>query len=99
LTHMPGPSTPSAAQTRWRVGAQPSRALAANAPGRPAFAISLQRHRGGVAERQWCVEWNRDRTCFESPGFGNHNLGYFAGLAAPLSRPVVPLPADGQAAA
>ena len=94
LTCMPGPPAPSAAHSRWRVEARPSQALAANAPGRPAFAVSLRRHRGGVAERQWIVEWNRDRTCFESPSFGNH-----AGLAAPLSRAVVPLPADGQAAA
>lgn len=94
LAHLPGPPAPSAAHSRWRVAARPSRALAANAPGQPAFAVSLQRHRGGVAEREWCVEWNRDRTCFESPGFGHH-----AGLAAPLPRPVVSVPADGQAAA
>jgi len=94
LTHPPGPPVPSAAQSRWRIGALPSRALAAGAPGRPAFAVSLRRHRGGVAERDWCVEWNGERACFESAAFGDR-----AGLAAPLSRPVVSVPADGQAAA
>ena len=59
---------PSAAQTRWQVRALPSRALAANAPGRPAFAVTLLRHRGGVVEREWRVEWDRDRKSFRGRG-------------------------------
>jgi protein ImuA len=89
LTRAPGPPVPSAAHSRWLAGPRPSQALAANAPGRPAFALALQRHRGGVGPREWCVEWNRDEACFENRGTG----------AAPLSRPVVAVPADGQAAA
>lgn len=56
---------PSAATTRWRVRAAASCALEANAPGPPAFNISLLRQRGGEAGNEWRVEWNRDRVCFE----------------------------------
>ena len=73
---------PSAAATRWRVRAAPSRALAANAPGHPAFFLSLLRHRGGQAPGEWHLEWNRDAGCFED------------GTAAPLSRGVVPVSFD-----
>jgi len=55
---------PSAAQTRWRIGAAPSRALPANAPGPPVFDISLLRHRGGIAGFDARVEWDRDRRSF-----------------------------------
>ena len=73
---------PSAAQTRWRVRAAPSRALAANAPGHPAFFLSLLRHRGGQAPDEWHLEWNRDRGCFADAN------------AAPLSRGMVPVSID-----
>lgn len=73
---------PSAAETRWRVRAAPSRALAANAPGHPAFYLSLLRHRGGRAPGEWHLEWNRDKGCFAD------------GNAAPLSRGVVPVSFD-----
>jgi protein ImuA len=59
---------PSAAETRWRVRALPSRVLAANAPGRPAFEVTLLRHRGGKDGQHWRVEWNRDTACFEELG-------------------------------
>lgn len=59
--------SPSAATTRWRVGAAPSRALLANAPGRPAFEISLLRHRGGIAGFDARVEWDCDRQSFDEP--------------------------------
>lgn len=55
---------PSAAQTRWQVAAAPSTALAANAPGYPAFDIMLLCHRGGVAGFEARLEWNRDRASF-----------------------------------
>lgn len=70
---------PSAAATRWAVAAAPSIALAANAPGYPAFDISLLRHRGGIAGFDARVEWNRDRRAFD----------------APLSRGVPAIPASG----
>lgn len=56
--------SPSAATTRWRVGAAPSAPLAANAPGPPAFDISLLRHRSGIAGFDARVEWDRDARCF-----------------------------------
>jgi len=64
---------PSAARTRWQVRAAPSVALAANAPGHPAFDITLLRHRGGVAGFAMRVEWDRDRHQFHQgsgPEFG-----------------------------
>ena len=78
---------PSAAQTRWRVRAAPSRAPAANAPVHPAFCLSLLRHRGGRAPGEWHLEWNRDQGCFADAS------------AAPLSGGMVPVSADrpGQA--
>ncbi|TRW16672.1 ImuA family protein [Glacieibacterium frigidum] len=56
--------SPSAATTRWRVGAAPSGPLAANAPGRPTFDISLLRHRSGIAGFDARVEWDRDARSF-----------------------------------
>lgn len=58
------PQAPSAAATRWRVASAPSRALEANAPGRPAFALDLLRQRGGAPSYGWRLEWDRDRTRF-----------------------------------
>lgn len=87
LLRIAAPPLPSAATTRWSVRAAPSRPLEAGAPGRPAFALTLLRHRGGVAGHTWHVEWDRDRHAFAD--------------AAPLSRPMVsvppgrPAPADG----
>jgi protein ImuA len=73
---------PSAAQTRWRVSAAPSRALAANAPGPPTFDISLLRHRGGIPGFDTRVEWDRDRKVFRDaplssgvPAFVNGRTG------------------------
>jgi protein ImuA len=57
---------PSAAATRWGVAAAPSTPLEADAPGPPAFAIELQRRRGGPSGQRWRVEWNRDACRFES---------------------------------
>lgn len=74
---------PSAATSRWQVAAAPSRPLAANAPGRPAFAIRLLRHRAGLPPQSWTLEWECDQARFAEP--------------APLPRAVVP-PAAGRAA-
>jgi protein ImuA len=59
---------PSAAYSRWIVASAPSTPMEANAPGHPAFDISLQRHRGGIDGLSARVEWNRDRQCFEEQG-------------------------------
>ncbi len=63
--------SPSVADTRWRIASAPSLALAdgtaAGAPGHPVFDITLLRRRAGPAGRQWRVEWNRERRCFQPP--------------------------------
>jgi protein ImuA len=58
---------PSAAYSRWQVAAAPSRPLPANAPGPPAFALELSRHRGGVQPFALTLEWNRDHLAFARP--------------------------------
>lgn len=56
--------SPSAAWTRWSVGACASRAMQADAPGRPVFSARLERHREGAPLRTWTLEWDRDRRAF-----------------------------------
>lgn len=59
---------PSAARTRWRVAAAPSRPLEANAPGAPALDLELVRQRGGAEGLRWRMEWDRDARRFrDSP--------------------------------
>lgn len=77
--------TASVAASRWLIGATPSQPLAANAPGPPAFAATLLRHRGGAAGATWHLEWDHDQHGFRAHG------------VTPLPRAVVPLPA-GRAA-
>ena len=55
---------PTAAFSRWQVAAAPSVALEANAPGHPAFDISLLRHRSGLYGLSARLEWNRDDQVF-----------------------------------
>lgn len=60
---------PSAAHTRWQVAAAPSQPLGAqplpaDAPGHPAFALTLLRHRGGREGLSITLEWNRDTVSF-----------------------------------
>jgi protein ImuA len=55
---------PSAAITRWQVRSCPSRPLEANAPGFPAFDLTLLRHRAGSSGFNWQMEWNRDQQRF-----------------------------------
>ncbi|MFK8253870.1 ImuA family protein [Ancylobacter terrae] len=71
--------SPSVAATRWRVRPAISIPLAADAPGAPAFAAELLRHRGGLQGHAWSLEWNHDNRSFRD--------------IAPLSRAVVPVPA------
>lgn len=75
----------SAAATRWMVRASPSRSLEANAPGFPAFDLTLLRHRGGMAGSHWRVEWSRDRKCFQERRQSD---------LAPVSRVMVPVSGD-----
>lgn len=58
------PEAPSAAATRWRIAAAPSRLLEAEAPGHPAFTVDLVRQRSGAPSAGWRLEWHRDATRF-----------------------------------
>lgn len=60
-------AAPSAAHSRWQVASAPSRPLEAGAPGLPAFALTLLRHRGGRDGLHIVLEWNRDTACFSEP--------------------------------
>lgn len=74
---------PSAAASRWGVVATPSIALAADAPGLPAFVVECLRRRGGPAGARWHVEWNREKRCFDQ-SFGEALSG--AGLPLVADR-------------
>src|SRR5204862_316546 len=66
---------------RGRVSPAPSFALAADAPGPPAFDLELLRRRAGPAGRRWRVEWNRERRAFQ-PLVGQALSGAVLPLAA-----------------
>lgn len=88
---------PSAAETRWRLQAAPSRALPANAPGQPAFHLTLLRHRHGLATGTWRLEWNRDDQhldCRQIPDVLHAPSAGSATTSTPLHGRVVSLPAD-----
>ncbi|PZU06615.1 hypothetical protein [Sphingomonas sp.] len=59
-----GAEAPSAAATRWRIAAAPSKPLEADAPGAPAFTVDLLRRRGGAPSPGWRLEWDRDAAAF-----------------------------------
>ena len=85
---------PSAAATRWSVAAAPSTALAANAPGPPAFTVECLRRRGGPAGRQWRVEWDRDAKSFRDAPLPGAHLPVVADRAVALD-PVAPVRRTG----
>lgn len=68
----------SAAASRWSVAACPSTALAAEAPGRAAFAVECLRRRGGPAGARWRVEWNRETRCFDPAALSGAGLSVAA---------------------
>jgi protein ImuA len=80
---------PSAATTRWQVRAALSSPLAANAPGHPAFAVTLARRKAGAGGRNWIVEWDRDRCEFRFP-----DAAAIASTSETLSGGMVSIPAD-----
>ncbi len=99
---------PSAAETRWRIRSSPSRALAANAPGNPAFELTLLRARNGQEGLRYRVEWDRDVRELVSPPVATLAAApaNFAGGSplrttgvTPLSRAVVPVSVDRAGAA
>lgn len=88
---------PSAATTRWEVRPAPSPPFPANAPGHPAFALTLARRKAGAGGRSWIVEWDRDRREFRSPAALSASASGADGT--PLSGGMVPVPADRPAEA
>ena len=63
----PGARTmPGGAETRWRLRSGPARALPMNAPGPPAFELTLLHRRHGPPGGPWRLEWNRDEQHFQS---------------------------------
>ncbi|MBS9476869.1 ImuA family protein [Ancylobacter radicis] len=79
LLRMAEKPSASVAVTRWLVRPILSTPLAADAPGAPAFAVTLLRHRGGLNGHAWNLEWDHESCSFRD--------------IAPLSRAVVPVPA------
>ncbi|PTM55134.1 ImuA family protein [Phreatobacter oligotrophus] len=55
---------PSAALSRWRVRGLASEAAEGGLPGRPAFSVTLLRHRAGIPPRDWSMEWDREHGRF-----------------------------------
>ncbi len=86
LLRLAAAPVPSAAETRFEARAAPSSPLEANAPGPPAFSVTLLRQRAGIPGRRWHLEWDRDHRTFRTIAIGAHR-------AAPLPRPVAALPA------
>ncbi|MBL8587035.1 MAG: hypothetical protein JNK46_00760 [Methylobacteriaceae bacterium] len=84
---------PSAAETRWRLRAAPSRPLPAEAPGRPAFELVLLRQRNGQEGRRWLVEWNCDVGHFLERPLPEPGPAAADDAGPALSGAVVPLPA------
>lgn len=81
----------SAAHTRWRIAAAPSRPLLANAPGATVFDVTLLRQRMGPAGQHWQLEWDHEHQSFRSPGGSVRQ-------SASLSGAVVSVPARRTAA-
>ena len=76
----------SAAWTRWRIAAHPSRPGEAGTPGDPAWRVRLARSRDGV-EAGWTVEWSHDARAFQTlPGGDLADLGHGS---SPPERPAL----------
>lgn len=83
LLRIAGHAAPSAAQTRIGVAPAPSIALAANAPGQPAWRIELLRQRGRPDGGVWRMAWDRVNGALREHEHGET-----------ISGAVVPLSAD-----
>ncbi|MEP7349713.1 MAG: hypothetical protein ABI668_07135 [Sphingorhabdus sp.] len=78
---------PSAASSRWQVRSAPSEPLAANAPGFPAFDISLLRHRGGIHPFEARIMWDHEQRIFhDAPLSGGLSAIVSGGKADPGTR-------------
>ena len=96
LTRLAAQPQPSAAETRWRIRGALSRALEAEAPGHPTYAVELLRHRLGAQPRSWIMEWDRERGIFEQ---GGQNAGHEQPQRPALSGGLVSPAADRSAEA
>jgi protein ImuA len=76
---------PSAACTRWEVGPAPSHSLEADAPGHPMFAVTLLRQRGGPADFNWILEWDRDAGHFRPAALPGTRLPLSGGGPVPAA--------------
>ena len=94
--------TPSAAHSRWQIAAAPSvppspaDAYAGNAPGRPAFALTLLRQRGGRDGLHLILEWDRNHAAFQErlPTISPPAIGPIDGQPAPLFGAVLAVAAS-----
>lgn len=78
---------PTAAETRWQVKRLVSRVWEANAPGYPAFEVTLLRNRATASAGQvWSVEWDYEHQCFKDKSAFGLNF------KQTLFKPVVSLP-------
>lgn len=76
---------PSAARTRWEVGPAPSLWLEADAPGHPMLAVTLLRQRGGPADFNWTLEWDRDAGLFRPAALPGARLPMAGGGSRPAA--------------
>jgi protein ImuA len=83
LLRLKAQPVPSAADTRWMVGAAPSQSLEAGAPGRPMFEIELLRRRSGPAGMRWRLEWHRDRLQFTDPALSGAMVSLLSNRPTP----------------
>jgi protein ImuA len=78
---------PSAAISRWQISAAPSQSLPANAPGFPAFDVSLLRHRGGIAPFETRMIWDHEkRSFYDAPLSGGLSAAIIGGEGDPYIR-------------
>jgi protein ImuA len=89
------PIPPSAAWRRWKVAARPSRPLATDAPGAPAFALELLRNRQGPAGAAFTLDWQAG--CLAPRPHWPPDLAETR--HAPLAGDHLPLPVDRPLAA
>lgn len=82
LLRVAGREAPSAAQTRIGIAPILSTALAANAPGHPAWRIELLRQRGRPDGGVWRVEWDRVSRALRDQ---EHDGETVSGAVVPLS--------------
>ncbi len=81
-----GEPVPSAAHSRWQVAPAASTRLGGDAPGPPAFALTLLRHRGGIDGFSCILEWDRDRKVFVEAGSANAKADIGAAPAFAFKR-------------